>query len=107
MYVYWTHLNMFQTLKYLAIIGGVTFLAGNRMLAQKAVTRYVEPHRPLPVGDPRERSIALELLGFSRDLLKCHSIPPSGGAVDFWRSLCPDCSPPTWSCQLLRSSLLN
>lgn len=42
MYVYWTHLNMFQTLKYLAIIGGVTFLAGNRMLAQKAVTRYVE-----------------------------------------------------------------
>uniref|UniRef100_A0A8C4F9F3 Dolichyl-diphosphooligosaccharide--protein glycosyltransferase subunit 2 n=1 Tax=Dicentrarchus labrax TaxID=13489 RepID=A0A8C4F9F3_DICLA len=41
MYVYWTHLNMFQTLKYLAIIGGVTFLAGNRMLAQKAVKRYV------------------------------------------------------------------
>lgn len=43
MYVYWTHLNMFQTLKYLAIIGGVTFLAGNRMLAQKAVKRYVSP----------------------------------------------------------------
>uniref|UniRef100_A0A671Z3B8 Dolichyl-diphosphooligosaccharide--protein glycosyltransferase subunit 2 n=1 Tax=Sparus aurata TaxID=8175 RepID=A0A671Z3B8_SPAAU len=41
MYVYWTHLNMFQTLKYLAIIGGVTFLAGNRMLAQKAVKRYI------------------------------------------------------------------
>lgn len=41
MYVYWTHLNMFQTLKYLAIVGGVTFLAGNRMLAQKAVKRYV------------------------------------------------------------------
>ncbi|KAM6927884.1 dolichyl-diphosphooligosaccharide--protein glycosyltransferase subunit 2 [Xenentodon cancila] len=39
MYIYWTHLNMFQTLKYLAIIGGVTFLAGNRMLAQKAVKR--------------------------------------------------------------------
>uniref|UniRef100_A0A8C5GWL7 Dolichyl-diphosphooligosaccharide--protein glycosyltransferase subunit 2 n=1 Tax=Gouania willdenowi TaxID=441366 RepID=A0A8C5GWL7_GOUWI len=39
MYVYWTHLDMFQTLKYLAIIGGVTFLAGNRMLAQKAVKR--------------------------------------------------------------------
>ncbi|XP_075880781.1 dolichyl-diphosphooligosaccharide--protein glycosyltransferase subunit 2 isoform X2 [Nelusetta ayraudi] len=39
MYVYWTHLNMFQTLKYLAVIGGITFLAGNRMLAQKAVTR--------------------------------------------------------------------
>uniref|UniRef100_G3P9G2 Dolichyl-diphosphooligosaccharide--protein glycosyltransferase subunit 2 n=1 Tax=Gasterosteus aculeatus aculeatus TaxID=481459 RepID=G3P9G2_GASAC len=40
MYVYWTHLNMFQTLKYLAIIGGLTFLAGNRMLAQKAVKRF-------------------------------------------------------------------
>uniref|UniRef100_A0A8C2ECL2 Dolichyl-diphosphooligosaccharide--protein glycosyltransferase subunit 2 n=1 Tax=Cyprinus carpio TaxID=7962 RepID=A0A8C2ECL2_CYPCA len=40
MYVYWTHLNMFQTLKYLAIIGSFTFLAGNRMLAQKAVKRY-------------------------------------------------------------------
>uniref|UniRef100_A0AAV2M607 Dolichyl-diphosphooligosaccharide--protein glycosyltransferase subunit 2 n=1 Tax=Knipowitschia caucasica TaxID=637954 RepID=A0AAV2M607_KNICA len=39
MYVYWTHLDMFQTLKYLAIIGGVTFLAGNHMLAQKAVKR--------------------------------------------------------------------
>lgn len=59
MYVYWTHLNMFQTLKYLAIIGGVTFLAGNRMLAQKAVTRYVEPPlfcslllMPLQVGGP-------------------------------------------------------
>ncbi len=40
MYVYWTHLNMFQTLKYLAVIGSLTFLAGNRMLAQKAVKRY-------------------------------------------------------------------
>ncbi|XP_064162656.1 dolichyl-diphosphooligosaccharide--protein glycosyltransferase subunit 2 isoform X1 [Anguilla rostrata] len=39
MYVYWTHLDMFQTLKYLAIIGSLTFLAGNRMLAQKAVKR--------------------------------------------------------------------
>uniref|UniRef100_A0A671R0W4 Dolichyl-diphosphooligosaccharide--protein glycosyltransferase subunit 2 n=1 Tax=Sinocyclocheilus anshuiensis TaxID=1608454 RepID=A0A671R0W4_9TELE len=39
MYVYWTHLNMFQTMKYLAIIGSLTFLAGNRMLAQKAVKR--------------------------------------------------------------------
>ncbi|XP_030067923.1 dolichyl-diphosphooligosaccharide--protein glycosyltransferase subunit 2 isoform X2 [Microcaecilia unicolor] len=39
MYVYWTQLNMFQTLKYLAILGTVTFLAGNRMLAQKAVKR--------------------------------------------------------------------
>ncbi|XP_053573186.1 dolichyl-diphosphooligosaccharide--protein glycosyltransferase subunit 2 isoform X2 [Bombina bombina] len=39
MYVYWTQLNMFQTMKYLAILGTVTFLAGNRMLAQKAVKR--------------------------------------------------------------------
>uniref|UniRef100_M3Z240 Dolichyl-diphosphooligosaccharide--protein glycosyltransferase subunit 2 n=1 Tax=Mustela putorius furo TaxID=9669 RepID=M3Z240_MUSPF len=37
MYVYWTQLNMFQTLKYLAILGSVTFLAGNRMLAQQAI----------------------------------------------------------------------
>lgn len=40
MYVYWTQLDMFQTLKYLAILGSLTFLAGNRMLAQKAVKRY-------------------------------------------------------------------
>uniref|UniRef100_A0A8I3WH57 Dolichyl-diphosphooligosaccharide--protein glycosyltransferase subunit 2 n=1 Tax=Callithrix jacchus TaxID=9483 RepID=A0A8I3WH57_CALJA len=39
MYVYWTQLNMFQTLKYLAILGSVTFLAGNRMLAHQAVKR--------------------------------------------------------------------
>ncbi|XP_028590844.2 dolichyl-diphosphooligosaccharide--protein glycosyltransferase subunit 2 isoform X2 [Podarcis muralis] len=39
MYVYWTQLNMFQTLKYLAILGSLTFLAGNRMLAHKAVKR--------------------------------------------------------------------
>uniref|UniRef100_A0AAQ5YGY3 Dolichyl-diphosphooligosaccharide--protein glycosyltransferase subunit 2 n=1 Tax=Amphiprion ocellaris TaxID=80972 RepID=A0AAQ5YGY3_AMPOC len=49
MYVYWTHLNMFQTLKYLAIIGGVTFLAGNRMLAQKAVKRYGEEKKSVSV----------------------------------------------------------
>uniref|UniRef100_A0A803VWH3 Dolichyl-diphosphooligosaccharide--protein glycosyltransferase subunit 2 n=1 Tax=Ficedula albicollis TaxID=59894 RepID=A0A803VWH3_FICAL len=42
MYVYWTQLNMFQTLKYLAILGGITFLAGNRMLAQKAVKRLLD-----------------------------------------------------------------
>nr|XP_005990458.2 PREDICTED: dolichyl-diphosphooligosaccharide--protein glycosyltransferase subunit 2 isoform X2 [Latimeria chalumnae] len=39
MYVYWTQLNMFQMLKYLALLGSITFLAGNRMLAQKAVKR--------------------------------------------------------------------
>lgn len=92
MYVYWTHLNMFQTLKYLAIIGGVTFLAGNRMLAQKAVTRYVKPlsclTHPLQVGwrDPRGRSLPLDLLSgslcFSRDLLKCHLSRPK--VVDQW-----------------------
>ncbi|KAI2659304.1 Dolichyl-diphosphooligosaccharide--protein glycosyltransferase subunit 2 [Labeo rohita] len=47
MYVYWTHLNMFQTLKYLAIIGSLTFLAGNRMLAQKAVKRYNSCFKPI------------------------------------------------------------
>lgn len=78
MYVYWTHLDMFQTLKYLAIIGGVTFLAGNRMLAQKAVTRYLEL---LPYSSPPPSwcSTALEFLdgslGFPRDLLKCHCSP--------------------------------
>ncbi|KAG2463536.1 RPN2 glycosyltransferase, partial [Polypterus senegalus] len=41
MYVYWTQLNMFQTLKYLAVLGSLTYLAGNRMLAQKAVKRNV------------------------------------------------------------------
>lgn len=56
MYVYWTHLNMFQTLKYLAIIGGVTFLAGNRMLAQKAVKRYVSRWCPAQMV-PRESLI--------------------------------------------------
>lgn len=50
MYIYWTHLNMFQTLKYLAIIGGITFLAGNRMLALKAVTRYEETPPPLSLS---------------------------------------------------------
>ncbi|GCB69919.1 hypothetical protein scyTo_0008472 [Scyliorhinus torazame] len=39
MYIYWTQLNMFQTLQYLAILGSITFFAGNRMLAQKAVKR--------------------------------------------------------------------
>ncbi|XP_077807837.1 dolichyl-diphosphooligosaccharide--protein glycosyltransferase subunit 2 isoform X9 [Macaca mulatta] len=43
MYVYWTQLNMFQTLKYLAILGSVTFLAGNRMLAQQAVKSTLVP----------------------------------------------------------------
>ena len=32
---------MFQTLKYLIILGGVTFISGNRMLRQIAKYRYV------------------------------------------------------------------
>lgn len=31
-YCFWTQLNMFQTLQYLVVIGGVTFFSGNRML---------------------------------------------------------------------------
>uniref|UniRef100_A0A6I8MXA0 Dolichyl-diphosphooligosaccharide--protein glycosyltransferase subunit 2 n=1 Tax=Ornithorhynchus anatinus TaxID=9258 RepID=A0A6I8MXA0_ORNAN len=50
MYVYWTQLNMFQTLKFLALLGGVTFLAGNRMLAHKAVKRSPPASPPLPLS---------------------------------------------------------
>jgi len=39
-YMFWVKLNMFQTLKLLAIIGGVTFLGGNKMLADMAATKY-------------------------------------------------------------------
>jgi len=38
-FVFWVKLNMFQTLKYLAIIGSLTFLAGNRMLRAMAERR--------------------------------------------------------------------
>ncbi|WAR18094.1 RPN2-like protein [Mya arenaria] len=31
-YCYWTHLNMFQTLRYLGLLGVPTFIFGNRML---------------------------------------------------------------------------
>ncbi|XP_070533360.1 dolichyl-diphosphooligosaccharide--protein glycosyltransferase subunit 2-like isoform X2 [Ptychodera flava] len=38
-YFYWSHLDMFTTLKYLSLIGVVTFLAGNRMLGAIAKKR--------------------------------------------------------------------
>lgn len=38
-YLFWVQLNMFQTLKYLIILGGVTFISGNRMLRQIAKYR--------------------------------------------------------------------
>ncbi|CAI4228246.1 unnamed protein product [Auanema sp. JU1783] len=40
--VFWLQLNMFETLKYLAIIGTFTFLAGNRLLRQIADKRKVK-----------------------------------------------------------------
>jgi len=39
-YMFWVQLDMFQTLKLLAIIGGVTFLGGNKMLADMAAAKY-------------------------------------------------------------------
>ncbi|KAK6036171.1 hypothetical protein COOONC_26323 [Cooperia oncophora] len=31
-FVFWLQLNMFETVKYLAVVGGLTYLAGNRVL---------------------------------------------------------------------------
>lgn len=39
MYLYWTQLDMFVTLKYLTILSIVLFLSGNRLLAAIAATR--------------------------------------------------------------------
>ncbi|XP_065651627.1 dolichyl-diphosphooligosaccharide--protein glycosyltransferase subunit 2 isoform X3 [Hydra vulgaris] len=39
-YMFWLQLNMFQTLKGLAIVGGLTFLGGNRLLANMAASKY-------------------------------------------------------------------
>ncbi|CAB4024696.1 Dolichyl-diphosphooligosaccharide--glycosyltransferase subunit 2, partial [Paramuricea clavata] len=39
MYAFWTCLNMFSTLKLLGLVGSVTFLAGNSLLASLAAQR--------------------------------------------------------------------
>uniref|UniRef100_UPI00358F6FD9 dolichyl-diphosphooligosaccharide--protein glycosyltransferase subunit 2 isoform X3 n=1 Tax=Myxine glutinosa TaxID=7769 RepID=UPI00358F6FD9 len=39
LYMFWSHLNMFDMLKYLTALGLFTFLAGNRMLSQMAAKR--------------------------------------------------------------------
>jgi len=38
-YMFWVRLDMFVTLKLLVVVGGCTFLAGNRMLANMALQR--------------------------------------------------------------------
>lgn len=35
-YFFWLQLNMFTTLRYLALLGSITFIAGNKVLAQQA-----------------------------------------------------------------------
>lgn len=39
-YLFWTQYNMFHTLKLLVVIGGMTFLGGNKMLADMAAAKY-------------------------------------------------------------------
>jgi len=39
-YMFWIQLDMFQTLKLLMLVGGMTFLGGNKMLAQMAAAKY-------------------------------------------------------------------
>jgi len=39
-YMFWIQLDMFQTLKLLMLVGGLTFLGGNKMLAQMAAAKY-------------------------------------------------------------------
>lgn len=39
-YMFWVKLDMFYTLKLLVFIGGMTFLGGNKMLANMAAARY-------------------------------------------------------------------
>lgn len=49
-FVFWVKLNMFLTLKYLAGIGGVTFLCGNRMLRAMADRRKYVASSPPPIS---------------------------------------------------------
>jgi len=39
-YMFWIQFDMFQTLKLLMLVGGLTFLGGNKMLAQMAAAKY-------------------------------------------------------------------
>jgi len=39
-YMFWVQFDMFHTLKLLMLIGGMTFLGGNKMLADMAAARY-------------------------------------------------------------------
>ena len=39
-YMFWVRLDMFHTLKLLVLIGGLTFLGGNKMLADMAAVKY-------------------------------------------------------------------
>uniref|UniRef100_A0A8C4NN16 Dolichyl-diphosphooligosaccharide--protein glycosyltransferase subunit 2 n=1 Tax=Eptatretus burgeri TaxID=7764 RepID=A0A8C4NN16_EPTBU len=48
LYMFWSHLNMFDMLKYLTAVGGFTFLAGNRMLSQMAAKRISSEHSGWP-----------------------------------------------------------
>jgi len=44
-FTFWLRLNMFTTLKYLALIGAVTFICGNRMLAAMADRRKTKEQK--------------------------------------------------------------
>lgn len=39
MFFYWTHLNMFQTIRYLALVAIPLFIFGHRLLATLAARR--------------------------------------------------------------------
>lgn len=39
MYCYWAHLNMFETLRYLAVLGLIALITGNKLLKGLAATK--------------------------------------------------------------------